>query len=264
MANTDPRYRETMKLFDSLTAENDMKMYYQRPSRSVFDFAVGDAMVAFAAAQQPAGARAHPDLVQRLQHAGVGAQRQLDTRLAPGGDEGAHHDGHEPLPRARRLLGRGQRGTVGQRRRARLHLAARDRRRLGRGGVPHRRQRRPGRAALLQRGPRRRSQPEVRGDARHGAGLQGARRTARRRRTAVPPEREPADAGADGGGDPPARRPRPRRPHQRARRARSGTSARPRSRSASPSSRRSTAGSPPPARPSRPASGSRPGASPTA
>ena len=50
MGNPDPRYRETMKLFDSLTAENDMKMYYQRPSRAVFDFAVGDAMVAFAAA----------------------------------------------------------------------------------------------------------------------------------------------------------------------------------------------------------------------
>ena len=50
MADPDPRYRETMKLFDALTAENDMKMYYQRPSRAVFDFAVGDAMVAFAAA----------------------------------------------------------------------------------------------------------------------------------------------------------------------------------------------------------------------
>ena len=50
MADPDPRYRETLKLFDALTAENDMKMYYQRPSRAVFDFAVGDAMVAFAAA----------------------------------------------------------------------------------------------------------------------------------------------------------------------------------------------------------------------
>jgi GH35 family endo-1,4-beta-xylanase len=50
MSDSDPRYRETMKLFDALTAENDMKMYYQRPSRAVFDFAVGDAMVAFAAA----------------------------------------------------------------------------------------------------------------------------------------------------------------------------------------------------------------------
>jgi endo-1,4-beta-xylanase len=50
MGDPDPRYRETMKLFDALTAENDMKMYYQRPTRSVFDFAVGDAMVAFAAA----------------------------------------------------------------------------------------------------------------------------------------------------------------------------------------------------------------------
>ena len=50
MADPDPRYRETMKLFDSLTAENDMKMYYQRPTRAVFDFTVGDAMVAFAAA----------------------------------------------------------------------------------------------------------------------------------------------------------------------------------------------------------------------
>ncbi len=50
MADPDPRYRETMKLFDALTAENDMKMYYQRPTRAVFDFAVGDAMVAFAAA----------------------------------------------------------------------------------------------------------------------------------------------------------------------------------------------------------------------
>lgn len=50
MGNPDPRYRETMKQFDALTAENDMKMYYQRPSRAVFDFTVGDAMVAFAAA----------------------------------------------------------------------------------------------------------------------------------------------------------------------------------------------------------------------
>ena len=50
MANPDPRYRETMRLFDAITAENDMKMYYQRPSRAVFDFTVGDAMVAFAAA----------------------------------------------------------------------------------------------------------------------------------------------------------------------------------------------------------------------
>ena len=50
MANPDPRYRETMKLFDAITAENDMKMYYQRPSRAVFDFTVGDALVAFAAA----------------------------------------------------------------------------------------------------------------------------------------------------------------------------------------------------------------------
>ena len=50
MADPDPRYRETLKLFDALTAENDMKMYYQRPTRAMFDFAVGDAMVAFAAA----------------------------------------------------------------------------------------------------------------------------------------------------------------------------------------------------------------------
>ena len=50
MADPDPRYRETLKLFDSLTAENDMKMYYQRPTRATFDFTVGDAMVAFAAA----------------------------------------------------------------------------------------------------------------------------------------------------------------------------------------------------------------------
>ena len=50
MGNPDPRYRGTMKLFDALTAENDMKMYYQRPSRAVFDFTVGDAMVAFATA----------------------------------------------------------------------------------------------------------------------------------------------------------------------------------------------------------------------
>ncbi len=50
MSDPDPRYRETMKLFDALTAENDMKMYYQRPTRAVFDFTVGDAMVAFAAA----------------------------------------------------------------------------------------------------------------------------------------------------------------------------------------------------------------------
>ena len=50
MADADPRYRGTMKLFDALTAENDMKMYYQRPTRATFDFAVGDAMAAFAAA----------------------------------------------------------------------------------------------------------------------------------------------------------------------------------------------------------------------
>jgi endo-1,4-beta-xylanase len=50
MSDPDPRYRETMRLFDALTAENDMKMYYQRPARAVFDFTVGDALVAFAAA----------------------------------------------------------------------------------------------------------------------------------------------------------------------------------------------------------------------
>jgi GH35 family endo-1,4-beta-xylanase len=50
VSDPDARYRETAKLFDALTAENDMKMYYQRPSRAVFDFALGDAMTAFATA----------------------------------------------------------------------------------------------------------------------------------------------------------------------------------------------------------------------
>jgi len=50
VSDPDPRYRDTARLFDALTAENDMKMYYQRPTRAVFDFALGDAMVAFAAA----------------------------------------------------------------------------------------------------------------------------------------------------------------------------------------------------------------------
>jgi endo-1,4-beta-xylanase len=43
-------YRGVLELYDSLTAENDMKMYYQRPSQATFDFAVGDAMTAFAEA----------------------------------------------------------------------------------------------------------------------------------------------------------------------------------------------------------------------
>lgn len=52
VSDPDPRYRETAKLFDAVTAENDMKMYYQRPTRVTFDFALGDALVAFAAANQ--------------------------------------------------------------------------------------------------------------------------------------------------------------------------------------------------------------------
>lgn len=51
MSDTDPRYRGTLELFDALTAENDMKMYYQRPTRDRFEFAAGDAMVAFAQAR---------------------------------------------------------------------------------------------------------------------------------------------------------------------------------------------------------------------
>lgn len=47
---TNPTYRGVLELYDSLTAENDMKMYYQRPSRDTFDFAVGDAITAFAEA----------------------------------------------------------------------------------------------------------------------------------------------------------------------------------------------------------------------
>ena len=87
MANPDPRYRETSsKLFDALTAENDMKMYYQRPSRAMFDFTVGDAMVAFAAAN---GQQVHGHTLiwcNDSEHAGLGAQRQLDARAAAGRD----------------------------------------------------------------------------------------------------------------------------------------------------------------------------------
>ena len=52
VSDPDPRYRDTAKLFDAVTAENDMKMYWQRPTRATFDFALGDALVAFAAANQ--------------------------------------------------------------------------------------------------------------------------------------------------------------------------------------------------------------------
>jgi endo-1,4-beta-xylanase len=50
IGDPDPRYRQTLTRYDSLTAENDMKMFYLRPSRSTFNFAWGDAMVDFAQA----------------------------------------------------------------------------------------------------------------------------------------------------------------------------------------------------------------------
>jgi endo-1,4-beta-xylanase len=46
----DPRYKETLQLFDALTPENDLKMLYVRPSRGTFELTRADAMVAFAAA----------------------------------------------------------------------------------------------------------------------------------------------------------------------------------------------------------------------
>jgi endo-1,4-beta-xylanase len=50
IGDPDSRYRGTLQLYDAITAENDMKMYYLRPARDRFEFAVGDAMAAFAEA----------------------------------------------------------------------------------------------------------------------------------------------------------------------------------------------------------------------
>lgn len=50
LSDPDPRYRDTLAGYDSITAETAMKIGIVQPQRGVFDFTAADAMVAFAQA----------------------------------------------------------------------------------------------------------------------------------------------------------------------------------------------------------------------